>query len=227
MRWPALLSPSRWPLPGGCWICRDWSGERLCAACCQRFAPVQPRCPRCALPQPAPQCASCLREPLPLGAVQAALDYLPPWDGLIQACKFRQQLGLLPALAALHPGRLPPGARLLPVPPHPARLGERGFDLTALLAAEWSQRGAPWQPGLQRLLDTPPQTRLTRRERLKNLRHAFRLAPGFQPQGLHCVLVDDVMTTGATLATLAALLLQAGASQVDAWVLARTPDPQA
>ncbi|MFN4117136.1 MAG: double zinc ribbon domain-containing protein, partial [Inhella sp.] len=102
MRWPTLLSPSRWPLPGGCWICRDWGRERLCDACLARFAPDLPRCPRCALPLgQAAVCAACLREPLPLDAVHAAIDYQPPWDALLQALKYEGALGLLPALADL------------------------------------------------------------------------------------------------------------------------------
>ena len=79
--------------------------------------------------------------------------------------------------------------------------------------------------GLHRLVDTPTQTRLTRNERMQNLRHAFALAPGLSLRGRHCVLIDDVMTTGATLATIAPLLLRHGVARVDAWVLARTPEP--
>lgn len=228
-RWLSLLSPSRWPLPGGCWICREWGRERLCSACVTRFAPRTARCPRCALTLQAPGCAACLRVPLPLSAVHAAVDYQAPWDGLLQALKFRHSLGLVPALAALIADTAPappPGALLLPVPLHPHRLRERGYNQSQLLAEALSaQRDLPLAGRLlERVSDTPAQSQLTRRQRLANLRHAFALR-GPPPQR-PCVLVDDVMTTGATLATLASLLLAAGVPRVDAWVVARTPEPE-
>lgn len=233
MPWPDLLRPSHWPLPGGCWICRDWGRERICAACVARFAAPRPRCPRCALPLLAPHCGSCLRQPLPLQALHCAVDYQPPWDGLLQALKYEQALGLLPALAALLLQALAreQAARndvlLLPVPLHERRLGARGYNQSALLA-RWLGRALalPVCEAVQRVIDTPTQTRLGREQRLRNLRHAFALAPGGPVRGRHCVLVDDVMTTGATLATITPLLLRQGAARVDAWVLARTPEPE-
>lgn len=229
MRWPALLSPTQWPLPGGCWICRDWGWARLCDACLQRFAPALPRCPRCALPLQAPHCAACLREPLPLDAVHAAVDYQPPWDGLLQALKYEQALGLAPPLAALlarDAPSPPPGCLLLPVPLHRRRLRERGYNQSQLLAQALAERLAlPVDLRLiERVADTPAQARLSRRERLANLRQAFALR-GPAPQR-PCLLIDDVMTTGATLATLATLLRAAGVPGVSAWVVARTPEPE-
>jgi ComF family protein len=227
----SLLDPRAWPLPGGCWICRGWGRERLCRLCVSRFAASGPRCPRCALPLQAPLCGHCLRDPLPLQAVFAAVDYQPPWDELLHALKYGQALGLLPALAellmqCLERGGAPrAGVSLLPVPLHPRRLGERGYNQAALLAELLGQRlGLPVQlDALHRVVDTPTQTRLGRRERLANLRQAFALNAAVR--GHHLVLIDDVMTTGATLTTLATLLQREGAARVDAWVLARTPDP--
>lgn len=165
--------------------------------------------------------------------MHSALDYEAPWDSLLQALKYEAQIGLLPALAALLLAAL---AReravsnevlLMAVPLHERRLGERGYNQSALLARELGRAlGLPVLDGLRRLVDTPPQTRLNRSERMQNLRHAFALAPGLALHGRHCVLVDDVMTTGATLATIAPLLLRHGAARVDAWVLARTPEPE-
>jgi ComF family protein len=183
------------------------------------------------LPLATPLCGHCLRDPLPLQAVFAAVDYQPPWDELLHALKYGQALGLLPALAELLVQRLDrdgaprAGVTLLPVPLHPRRLGDRGYNQAALLAEVLGQRlDLPLQlDALHRIVDTPTQTRLGRRERLANLRQAFALSG--KVRGLHLVLVDDVMTTGATLATLAALLQREGAARVDAWVLARTPDP--
>jgi ComF family protein len=229
-RWLHLLAPDRWPLPGGCWICRDWGRARLCDACLQRFALTQARCPRCALPLPqAPVCAACLRDPLPLQAVHAAVDYQPPWDGLLQALKYEQALGLAQPLAALvarDAPSPPPGCLLLPVPLHPRRLRERGYNQSQLLAQALAGRLAlPVDARLiERIVDTPAQASLSRKERLANLRHAFALR-GPAPTR-PCLLIDDVMTTGATLATLATLLLAAGVPRVDAWVVARTPEPE-
>ncbi len=161
--------------------------------------------------------------------VHAAVDYIAPWDGLLHAFKYQQALGLGPALAQLLSQRLdaPAGALLLPVPLHAKRLGERGYNQAAVLAQQLAQmQQLPWAvDGLRRLVDTPTQTQLSRKQRLSNLRHAFALAPGFSVQDRHCVLIDDVMTTGATLSLLASLLLRHGAQRVDAWVLARTPAP--
>lgn len=213
-------------LPGGCWICRDWQRERVCAACVARFAAPRPRCPRCALAQTGPACAHCLREPLPLDQVHTAVDYAPPWDGLILRWKHEEALGLTAGFAALLAARLqaPAEALLLPVPAHANRLRERGYAPPSLLAADLGRRlQLPVHEGwLLRVIDTPPQARLQRAERLRNLRQAFALGPAAAVSGRHCVLVDDVMTTGATLATLAALLRRAGAARVDAWVFART-----
>ncbi|MBP8145807.1 MAG: ComF family protein [Inhella sp.] len=226
----AWLNPTRWRLPGGCWICREWGSERLCAPCVAHFAAARARCPTCAMPQPGPHCAACLREPLPLDAVQAAVDFEPPWDDLLHQLKYGAALGLAPALGALMAARmaLPEDALLLPVPLHPRRLGERGYNQAALLAAELARAlRRPWRPDLlRRVIDTPAQARLTRAERLRNLRHAFAPASGFEAAGGSFVLVDDVMTTGATLATLAGLLRAAGAARVEACVVARTPEPE-
>lgn len=162
-------------------------------------------------------------------AVHAAVDYQAPWDGLLQALKYEQALGLAPPLAALIARDAPPppaGCLLLPVPLHPSRLRERGYNQSQLLAEALAGRLAlPVDVRLiERVVDTPAQARSSRRERLANLRHAFALR-GPAPNR-PCLLVDDVMTTGATLATLATLLLAAGVPRVDAWVVARTPEPE-
>ena len=211
-------------LPGGCWICREWQGERLCAACVARFAAPRPRCPRCALPAD-DGCGPCLREPLPLDSVHAAVDYAPPWDALILRWKDQGALGLTPAFAALlaRCAQAPADALFLPVPLHAQRLRERGYSPPVLLAQ--ALRRPMRVDALLRVIDTPPQRSLNRQERLRNLKQAFALAPGVPVAGRSCVLVDDVMTTGATLATLADLLRRAGAARVDAWVIARTEAP--
>jgi len=230
------LHPRAWPLPGGCWVCLSWSSARICADCRSSFARPLPRCSGCALPLPpgtqSALCGHCLREPLGLAHCLAAVDYQAPWDGLLHALKYQGQLGAAVALAELlpePPAHLPRPQGLLPVPQHEARLRERGHNPAEQLANALGRRlqlpvRHDW---LLRLRDTPSQTRLDRPQRQANLRNAFALAPGVPVRGGHWVIVDDVLTTGATVAALTQELHRHGAASVQAWVLARTPDPHA
>ena len=113
--------------------------------------------------------------------------------------------------------------RLLPVPLHPARLRQRGYNQSLELARPLSRQLdiALDRSCFQRILNTPPQADLPRRQRLHNLRGAFRLSP--PPEARHVALVDDVVTTGSTVNELARLLLRAGVQRIDVWAVARTP----
>ena len=238
--------------PSLCEVCRRWGG-RLCPDCLARFAAPAPRCRRCGLRlgAEAPSCGECLGRPPPFERTVCAVDYAFPWDRLITAFKFGQQVDLAAPLAALlaraveraGPPRppSPPSALsapclldtapalLLPVPLSDARLRQRGYNQARELARHLSaETGVPTcADGLRRLIDTPAQAGLTRAERQCNLRAAF-VADSQQRsswQGRRVVLVDDVMTTGATLREGAAVLLASGAAAVEVWVLARTPAP--
>lgn len=225
-------------MPTQCELCRAWADDSLCAACRQRFTGPRWRCGCCALPlgTPAPACGECLRDPPPFDATVCAVDYVFPWDGLIKAFKFQQRVDLARPLAGLlaeavrSAGLLPP-AWVLPLPPSRERLVQRGYDQVALLARPLPRLlGGATVPAvhgglLQRVLDTPHQAGLDRAARLHNLRAAFWVPPAAQDavRGQHLALVDDVMTTGATLRAAAATLQRAGAASVQAWVLARTP----
>ncbi|MBH9553173.1 ComF family protein [Inhella gelatinilytica] len=233
MRLLSRLHPRNWPLAGGCWVCLAWGSDRVCTDCRALFLPQRLRCSGCALPLPAPPpgdglslCGACLREPLGLDHCHAAVDYQEPWADLLKHMKFRGHLVVAEVLVPLWPLGVPPDV-LLPVPQHPDRLVERGFNPPEVLAQALARRtGWAVQTGwLLRPVPTPPQTRLTRAERHDNLRGAFALSPRAQPRGLHIALVDDVLTTGATLSALAQLLRRQGAAQVSAYVAARTPDP--
>ncbi len=231
----SLLNPSRWPLSGGCQICLSWGRKRLCDACVTRFATPAARCPRCALTQAGPHCAACTLAPLPLDGAVAAVDYGAPWDALLQGLKYGNQLSAALALAPLlgqavrssGPGW--EGLHLLPVPLHPRRLCERGYNQSVHLARALQQElGLPLlDQALQRVIDTSTQTQLSREDRLKQLRQAFALKPGANVQGLRIALVDDVMTTGATMSAIATVLRRHGAAEVHAWAVARTPSPAA
>jgi len=115
------------------------------------------------------------------------------------------------------------GAVVVPVPLHRARLAERGFNQSALLARRVSCRlGAPLRPALVRVRDTPQQTALNREARIANVAGAFRPRQHCFVQGCTVLLVDDVCTTGATLAECARVLREAGARLVASAVVART-----
>lgn len=229
--------------PTRCAACRGASqgrAGRLCPAC--RSAQPAPawRCGGCGRPgagrAPAGgRCGSCLRKPPPWASLQLALDYAPPWDGLIAAFKLDAALDLGPtlvdALARALDGQPAPGPSplLLPMPLSAARLRSRGYNQAALLARGLARR---FRLGLRedlllRLIDHPSQRGLDRAARAANVRGAFLAAPGCAAalRGCTPVLVDDVLTTGATLAEASRSLQAAGLGPVHAWVLARTPDP--
>jgi ComF family protein len=187
-----------------------------------------------ALPATVNVCGRCLGDPPPWSRAIAACDYGYPWDGLLAALKFRDALELAPSLAALLASRLAQEPRsalhaLLPVPLSDARLRQRGYNQAALLADALAPplgltvRGR-W---LLRILDTPHQTALPRERRMANLRGAFAVEPTVLPElrGLRVALLDDVMTTGATLTAATMALRDAGVAEVQVWVVARTPQP--
>lgn len=222
-------------LPSQCAICHAWPARPVCEACVQRFAQPQPRCRSCALPLPdaataAARCGACLLSPPPLDACFAAVDYAYPWSGCIAAFKFRDQVGWARTLADLmrHSPWTEPTLEqsdtVLPMPLSAQRLRERGYNQ----ALELARCLAPQKLDAQLLLrmrDTPPQRDLSRAERQRNVRGAFVLDPlrVAKVRGKRLVLVDDVMTSGASLFAAALALRQGGAATVSALVLARTP----
>lgn len=215
---------------GSCFLCRGAAGGLLCAACDADLPRLAgPRCPRCALASPAGEvCGRCLAQPPAFDATAAALAYEFPADVLVQALKFRGELALAPLLGSLLARRLAPGTRVdcvLPVPLSAARLRRRGFNQALEIARPVAAAlGARLEPLLaERSRDTAAQTGLPHGERAKNVRGAFRCARALE--GAEVALVDDVMTTGATLDELAATLKRAGAARVVNWVVARTPAP--
>lgn len=151
--------------------------------------------------------------------------YAFPIDRLESRFKFRGDLAagaLLSALwlRAVAPDPLP--AAIVPVPLSRERLRERGFNQALELARPIAR--ALERPLLPRLLirarHTIAQSSLGRRERLRNVRGAFALAPGQKPP-LHVALLDDVLTTGATLRECAKVLRRAGATTIEVWAIAR------
>lgn len=221
--------------PSRCAVCGAWPSRVLCGACVARFGQAQHRCLRCALPLPpgASVCGACLRQAPPLDACFAAVDYGYPWAGLVGRFKFQGEPGWAAGLAGLMeavPGVAQEVAAadvVLPMPLAPRRLAERGFNQAAQLA----RRLAPAKTQvdlLLRLRDTAAQASLDRKARVANVRHAFGVEPlrARELQGKSALLVDDVMTSGASLHSAAAALRAAGAGRVSAVVLARTDEPR-
>jgi ComF family protein len=200
-----------------------------CGACLADLPRIRSACPRCAdvLPAPLPPgvaCGACERRPPPFGAARAAVRYAFPADAALRALKFRRQLHYAPAFAAL----LEPVARqafpgidaVIPVPLHRMRQAWRGFNQARELARPVARAlGLPLLDPVRRIRRTPPQTGLSARARRANLRRAFAVSGPLRCR--HPLIVDDVMTTGATCRRLAAALLAAGAEDVSVLVVAR------
>lgn len=222
-------------IPSQCALCRRWPAEPVCGDCTQRFAIPRARCTSCALPleTPALHCTRCKRRPPPLATCIAAVDYGYPWDDCIAEFKFRGQPGWAGILARLMMAA--PGARdlvaaadlVVPMPLAPLRLRERGFNQALELVRHLPvARSRIRTDLLLRIRDTPAQSSLDRSRRLANMRGAFAVEPLSTAtlEGRRILLVDDVMTSGASLHEAASQLRSAGAANVSALVIARTDE---
>jgi ComF family protein len=226
--WAAALLGS--VLGQDCCLCGSGTrGALVCGACDGQLPRIGCACRACAAPLPtAGLCGACLCDPPRFQRATAVFEYRFPVDRLVQRFKYGGALALGAWLAHSLASRCGRDGRpdLLVAPPLTARrLRERGFNQSVELA-----RGAGRALGiavdafaLQRTGEAPPQQGLGRRARRANLRGAFRARRRFD--GARVAMVDDVLTTGATLEALAEVLLEAGAASVEAWVVARTPAP--
>jgi len=211
-----------------CLLCGAPSRTGVCCAACDAELPrlTGEHCPVCALPTPSGEvCGECLKHAPAFDHTVAAFSYGFPLDKLIQSLKFRDHLTLVNYLAdavARRANSTPDCLVALPL--HPLRLRERGFNQSMLLGHRIShQLGIPLLPhACERVRNTPPQSSLPWKERDKNMRQAFACRPDADLRGKHVAIVDDVMTTGASIGELAQALKRAGAREVSAWVVART-----
>lgn len=216
-------------LPSRCAVCGEDAGATLvCIQCMSRLVrlPLQ-HCPVCAEPRSAADdsaalpCGRCLRQPPAYDATFASFVYGAPLDRLVVDFKFRSRL----ANAEFFAAQLPPPpnglAAVLPVPLAKSRLAERGYNQAFELAKTYARRyQLPFAPHLlQRTRATPHQIGLPWHERARNLRDAFACTRPLA--GGHYMVVDDVMTSGATLQEIACTLKAAGASRVTNLVIAR------
>jgi len=215
-------------MPQDCFVCGTESGaESLCAACRAALPRQPPSCPVCAIPTTAgATCGRCLHAPPAFDASRAAFAYAFPVDRVVQALKYRHRLALAGFFAdALLPLLAPQAAVLLPMPLHVRRLRERGFNQAVEIARPLARAsGLPLEfDAVSRVLNTAPQASLPWKARSGNMRGAFRCDASFG--GKTVIVVDDVMTTGATLDALARTLKLHGAARVENLVIARTPSP--
>lgn len=199
----------------------------LCAGCEQALPWNAPACPACARSQThdAP-CLQCTDEPPPFDRAWAALKLQTPAREGIHDLKYHA--GFLQAhwIGALMAKRLaqrrePLPQLLIPVPLHHTRLMRRGYNQAQELARAITQSLAiPLMPqAAKRVQATPDQIGLTRAQRRKNLKHAFSVDECVRDR--HIALLDDVMTTGATLNELARAARKAGAARIEVWAAAR------
>ncbi|MEW6245154.1 MAG: ComF family protein [Nitrospirota bacterium] len=231
-------------LPVECAVCRtpltDDPVPFFCRRCWSAIEPFHgPSCPRCH--QPFPSAVSLLHSPTHLcGACRktkpayteawSLYPYVPPLQEAIRLFKYGGKVTLADALAELLNRALPepPAADLvMPVPLHPARLREREFNQSLLLADRLSRRlRIPLSfTNLVRARATEAQTRLRRSARLKNLRRAFQVRRPQEVAGKRVLLIDDVWTTGTTINECAKALRKAGTGDVFALTVARAVSP--
>ena len=215
---------------GSCFLCRGAARGILCPACdadLPRLAGTL--CPRCALPSPgAALCGRCLADAPHYDATVAALAYRFPADTLVHALKFRSQLALAPLMGDLLIEAIRERIDLVvPVPLSRERLRERGYNQAAEIARHVARerRARLELTVVARERNTRAQADLPWSDRARNVRGAFRCERSLD--GAAIAVVDDVMTTGATLDELAATLKRAGAARVVNWVVARTFPPDA
>lgn len=239
--WPRLTSQlTHIALPNLCALCGNLSRTPLCADCDEAYwNEAHLRCAMCAVPlrdarRPGVaryRCADCIAEPPPFDATFALADYRPPLDALALGLKFRARLVLAHEFAhrlarlagdAWHSAADQPDV-IAPVPLAARRLVERGYNqawqIARPLARALNLRADATL--VRRVLHTAPQSRLDLDARRLNVGRAFQVTKPVH--GLHVGIVDDVMTTGATLEALARTLKAAGARRVTNFVALRTP----
>lgn len=216
-------------LPHTCVLCGAYASTQPLCTNCSADLPLSPTaaCPVCALSAlDGKVCGACLKEPPAFDLTLAAFSYGFPIDRLLHAFKYAGDLSLVGILAeplARLAAEQPKPDLLLPMPLHPVRLRERGFNQSLEIAKPISR----WldiplsTDACRRMRDTPTQAGLKWRERRRNVRGAF--ACDLDLNGKKVAVLDDVMTTGATLNEISRILKSRGASEVSAWVIARTP----
>jgi ComF family protein len=219
--------------PQDCFVCGARAGETAVCAACEGSLPrhTAAHCPACALPTPdAQRCGQCLRRAPHFDSTLAVFSFEHPVREMVLALKFGAVFAirgvLVRGLVAVAQeadaiGELQVDC-IVPMPLHRERIAERGFNQAMELARDVGRAlGVPVRPHLvQRDSNTQHQAGLPLQQRRKNLRGAFRCVEPLA--GLRVLVIDDVMTSGATLDELARTLKLAGAAHVTNLLVART-----
>lgn len=221
--WLTLLWPPH------CAACDQSCNEEdaFCETCSSAIDPIRTACRRCGLPLAASAacCLECLRRPPAYAWARAPFVFGGPMADAIRRLKWHRLPELARPLGRLLVEHLAPGLtdRVVPVPLHPRRLRAREFNQAALLALfARAARGPPVDVQLlERIRDTLPQSQLSGPARQANVRGAFRVSQRADARGQRILLVDDVLTTGATAEACARALFEAGAREVAVLTLAR------
>lgn len=219
-------------LPGRCVLCRQITSTEhpVCLFCVPHLPWLNLACLHCGLPMPDAElvCGACQQKTWPFEQVFVAFEYLAPVDAWLKRLKFQggRRWGFLLGWLLLHGLRRRHHAwrvpdLLVPMPLHPQRHRRRGYNQSEEIGRIVARNlRCEWRPqGLRRAKATLAQSTLSRIERTRNVRDAFWAHPAMA--GLRVVVIDDVMTTGATLDAASRALLRAGAVWVDVWVVAR------
>lgn len=229
MRYKIASISQRLRLPSICALCNQYHREHraICTKCLHYFKPTGIACRHCAHPLPDGDfliCGHCCKKKPHVDEVIAAYHFEEPLRTLLHEFKYHEGLYLGSFLADLIVNTLPSHAKttqcLIPVPMHPKRLRQRGFNQAVELA---KQLGHILKLPCDlhhciKITNTAPQASLNAKQRRKNLQHAFQIKPlPYQ----HITLVDDLFTTGSTVNELAKALKQQGVAQVDVWCCAR------
>ena len=211
-------------LPQTCFFCGDSSDETVCTPCATHLPRLAAQvCPRCQLEAANGEvCGRCLKKPPVWQRLVALWRYEFPLDKALVSAKYHHAFAIY-RWAAAQPNTWPfaENATLIPVPLAELRLQSRGYNQAQLIAEECAKRFdlKVDSNAVIRIRETDIQQRLNWSERRQNVRSAFVATRPFAGESV--VLIDDVLTTGATLNSLARALLDAGATRVDAFVLAR------
>ena len=213
-------------LPGSCLLCGADSGTQLLCAGCNADLPLAPQqhCPQCGEQTThSERCGACLKDPPAFTRTTAIFSYEFPVDRIIHAFKYGHQLAIADWAADIVAQALTGQQydRIIPLPLHPERLRQRGFNQSAEIARRLSKKlGLALDcTSLIRTRATTPQAELALKERARNVRGAFECQGDLSGQRI--LLIDDVMTTGATLREAARILKLHGAAQIDIAVIAR------
>ena len=216
-------------LANHCALCEVATADYLCPDCARDLPRLGDACPMCALPlvHEDAWCADCLEQPKPFELSLCPFVYRYPIAGLVNRFKQQRQFAAgvylaqtLADILALAYEHYPDA--LVPMPLHWHKRLIRGFSQAHFIAALLSQKtGIPLLTAVKKRRATAPQKGLTRNQRLQNLDRVFEVVADVQ--GRHLVIIDDVMTTCASVMSVSTALLNAGAARVDVAVLARTP----